>query len=87
MSSTQQASRYEELIENLSCYSWEENKAYLGIEENVWFSDAGKMYVRDTESRNVEHDQELMYLEGRFNPEKLAEGEKIDQIVERILGN
>ena len=83
---TETTSREEnELTQKLEEQDWTENTAYLRGEERVWYSDEARLYIRDTSHQNSEHDTELLYLEGRFNPETVATGETIEEITDRVL--
>lgn len=75
------------LLEKLSEADWDEGGPHLAIEKKVWYSDIGKLYIEDSTARDVEYDQSLKYLEGRFNPETLATGEEVEVIVEQVLGD
>lgn len=75
------------IVEKLSKTDWDESTPYVAIEERVWYSELGRLYIEDTSDRDVEHNQSLKYLEGRFNPEVLATGEEVEVIVEQVLGD
>jgi hypothetical protein len=75
------------LLEKLSEADWSEGSPHLAIEERVWYSDIGKLYLEDSTARDVDYDRSLKYLEGRFNPETVATGKSVGELVDEILGN
>gem|GEM_PF-2080337 len=74
-----------ELTQKLEEQDWTENTAYLRGEERVWYSDEARLYIRDASDSPTDYDTELLYLEGRFNPETVATGETIEEITDRVL--
>lgn len=74
-----------ELTQKLEEQEWTENTAYIRGEKRVWHSEEGRLYIRDTSDSSTDYDTELLYLEGRFNPETVATGESIEEITDRVL--
>lgn len=64
--------------------NWEEGNAFLRTQPFRWYSDEGILYVEHTPGREPEYS--LKYIEDRFDPDTLAEGqEEVARTVDRLL--
>ena len=52
-----------ELTQKLEEQEWTENTAYVQERRRVWYSEEGRLYIRDTSDSPTDYDTELLYLE------------------------
>lgn len=65
----------------------EPRESYLQIRIAEWSYDGGRIYIEDTSDWDIGYDQRLMHQKQgqRFNPDKLATGSDLKEVVEERL--